>query len=130
MLLRYKGYENYNFVEGTKHWINAYQKGGLLAQISLDDDKYWIFDPAIDSVSTPDIRLTAIAHHTKDTMRLYCEWYNSKYFGNLQDDTWGGWMQIDSSAYVENAYTHERYRGETAIGTQKSKLFRRPAAQN
>lgn len=109
MLLRYKGYENYNFVEGTKHWINAYQKGGLLAQISLDDDKFWIFDPAIDSISTPDIRLTAIAHHTKDTMRLYCEWYNSRYFGDLQDDTWGGWMQIDSSAYVENVWTKERY---------------------
>lgn len=109
MLLRYKGYENYNFVEGTKHWINAYQQGGGLAQNSLDDDKYWIFDPAIDSISTPDIRITAIAHHTKDTMRLYCEWYNRKYNGKLLDGSMGGWIQIDSSAYVENAWTKERY---------------------
>jgi hypothetical protein len=109
LLLRDETYEHYDFVEGTKYWINCYQKGDVLTQIFIVNDKYWIFDPAIDSVSTPDIRITAIAHHTKDTMRLYCEWYNSKYFGYLPDGTWGGWMQIDSSAYVENAWTKERY---------------------
>lgn len=109
LLLRDETYEHYDFVEGTKYWINCYQKGDVLTQIFIVNDKYWIFDPAIDSVSTPDIRITAIAHHTKDTMRLYCEWYNSKYFGYLPDGTFGGWMQIDSSAYVENAWTKERY---------------------
>ena len=110
MILRYKNYENYNFVEGTKHWVNAYFRGGGLAQILIDDDKYWVFNPAVDSVSTPNIRLTAIAHHTQDTMRLYCEWYNRKYNGKLPDGTLGGWMQIDSSAYIENALTKEQYR--------------------
>lgn len=109
LLLRDETYEHYNFVEGTKYWVNCYQKGHVLTQIFIDHDKYWIFEPAIDSVSTPDIRITAIAHHTKDTMSLYCEWYNNRYVGQLPDGTFGGWMQIDSSAYVENAWTKERY---------------------
>ena len=98
-----KNNENYNFVEGCKYLVEGYESGDYLAHLKLYTNKYWVFAPTADSITDSDVRITAIAHHRRDTLQLYCEYCNRRWMID-------GWMQIDSSAYVENAYTHERYR--------------------
>ena len=102
-ILTQKKNENYNYVEGCKYLLEAYEKGDVMAQWGLHMNKYMVFDPDIDSITDSDVRIKAIMHHRKDTLQIHCEYYNSSYII-------GGWMQIDSNAYIENAYTHERYR--------------------
>ncbi len=102
-LLVDKNNDNYNFEEGCKYLVEGYELGDYLALLKLYTHKYMVFDPDIDSITDSDVRIKAIMHHRKDTLQIHCEYYNSSYMI-------GGWMQIDSGAYVENAYTHERYR--------------------
>jgi hypothetical protein len=77
--------------------------GDVMAKWGLHMNKYLVFAPDFDSITDSDVRIKAIMHHRKDTLQIHCEYYNSSYII-------GGWMQIDSNAYIENAYTHKRYR--------------------
>jgi hypothetical protein len=102
-MLTTKKNENYNYVEGCKYLLEAYEMGDVMAKWGLHMNKYLVFAPDFDSITDSDVRIKAIMHHRKDTLQIHCEYYNSSYII-------GGWMQIDSNAYIENAYTHERYR--------------------
>ncbi len=101
-ILTKKKNENYDYVEGCKYLLEAYEHGDVMAQWGLHMNKYLVFAPHIDSVTDSDVRITAVMHDRKDTLQIHCEYYNSSYMIN-------GWMRINSNAYVENAFTQERY---------------------
>lgn len=98
-LYKYKfGYARYG--DAVEHFIKAYKYGDWLVRFYLGKDSHWVLHPLADSVSEPLVKIKAIGWDTHDTMRLYCEWHNKKY----------QWMQIDTSAYVEDIYSGKRYQ--------------------
>ena len=94
--------DDIDYVESITYLLESYKKNNILARFFLQENKCWVVNPIVDSVSTNRIQVRAISWDNQDTLRLYLEWFNTKYYG--------GWMQIDSSAFVENNRTKERYR--------------------
>ncbi|MCQ2310504.1 MAG: toll/interleukin-1 receptor domain-containing protein [Paludibacteraceae bacterium] len=96
--------EREDYVEGMRHLVKAYQLDTFMAKFALAEYRYWIFDPQIHQQSEDakkDLSLRAISYDTTSTLKLYFRYTNHQFFN--------GWMQIDSSAYIQNTYTKEKY---------------------
>lgn len=91
-----------DYVEGTSYLVDVYLREDAISWLFISNLKYWLKKPQVDNTSTGQIQLNALSWDTKGRLRLHLEWFNTKFQG--------GWMQIDSSAFVENALTKERYR--------------------
>jgi TPR repeat protein len=92
-------YNEHYYVDALYHMVTAYHLGDNTAKIWLRNYKKWIFYPYVDSITEPNVRVKAMSWDTNDTLRIYCDWHNKQY----------QWMQIDTSAYIEDAFTGKRY---------------------
>ena len=89
-------------VESMSYLLDAYLRDEGISWLFMYDKKYWLKKPKIEYLSDNSIELKALGWDHYGTLSIHFEWYNTQFVD--------GWIQIDSSAFVENALTKERYR--------------------
>lgn len=95
-----------DYVEGMRYIVEAAACGDEWAHNELGDEVHWIFSPHADSVRSKSAVLRAIAL-TDSTTTVFLRWNNQQYFG--------GWMQIDPSAYIRDVQSGETYHIQSLI---------------
>ena len=93
-----------DYVGGMYHLVQAYKKDkDMSSHYHLRQYTKWLFEPEIEQTTDSTLRLRAIGWTTyKDNVEFYFEWYN-------KNNILTPWMSLDSTLYLENAITGERY---------------------
>jgi hypothetical protein len=93
-----------DYVGGMYHLVQAYKKDkDMTSHYNLRQYTKWLFEPEIEQTADSTLRLRAIGWTTyKGNVEFYFEWYN-------KNNILTPWMSLDSTLYLENSTTGERY---------------------